>query len=106
MVVYIKLLLYFFLTMAAAPGSFLLTNNSQYIGVIDRIEGNNAVILLEEIGVELILPAQALGEFVEKDQWLLFQLEEGKPVRIHSLPAVKEERQEKMIDLVDRLRKK
>lgn len=92
--------------MAAAQESFLLTGNSQYTGVIDRIEGNNAVVLLEEIGVELPLPAQGLGEFAEKDQWLLFRLEEGKPVRVHPLPAVKEDRKTKVIDLVDRLRKK
>ncbi len=104
MVVSIKLLLTFFLTLAAASESFLQTNNSQYIGVIDRMEGNSAVILLEEIEVELVLPAQGLGEFAEKDQWLLFQMEKGKPVSIHSLPEVKEERKTKMMVLIDRLR--
>ena len=95
-------MLYLFLTALTAPELYP-SLNSQYTGVVDRIEGDAAVILLEEIGEEIILPVQSLGTFIEENQWVLVHVKEGKPVMIRSLPRVNEERQTEISDLLDRL---
>ena len=102
MKLHITIMLCFFLTALAAPELYP-SLNSQYTGVVDRFEGDAAVILLEEIGEEIILPVQSLGAFIEENQWVLVHVKEGKPVMIRSLPRVNEERQTEISDLLDRL---
>lgn len=48
-------------------------------GILDRIEdGRHAVILVEDEGVELVLPATCLPEGSRIDSWLTIGAEQGQ----------------------------
>lgn len=73
----IALLISLYLTGIVVP-AFYLNDEMLFVGVVDRLEGDLAVVLLEEAGEELVLPTEKLGEFAEKDTWLLIRIENGE----------------------------
>lgn len=75
-------------------------------GILDRIEdGRHAVILVEEEGIELILPANRLPEGSRINSWFTIDAENGQLMMAldEELSLAKSEQAE---ELMARLRKK
>lgn len=75
-------------------------------GILDRIEdGRHAVILVEEEGIELILPANRLPEGSQINSWFTIDTENGQLMMAldEELSLAKSEQAE---ELMARLRKK
>lgn len=73
-------------------------------GVIDRIEGNTATILIESEGRELTLKAEELPEGATEDTWLSLETEDEKVVSVEIDEKETEERKESAEDMMRRLR--
>lgn len=85
---------------------FITTNEKLFIGVVDRIEEDYAVILLEEEGDELELPIEEMGLFAERGKWLLIHKEDQKLIILRSLVFYEQVRKKQINDLLEELHDK
>jgi len=98
----IVLLISLYLTGMITP-AFYMNDETFIVGVVDRLEGDLAVILLEEAGEELVLPAEKLGEFAEKDTWLLIRIESGELEILGSLDSLEKARLKLVNNIMEKL---
>ena len=73
-----------------------------YIGVVDRIEGSQVVILFEDARKEIILEK---NEQLNEDKWFLFYWREKEPFILKALTEIESERKLKSKQLLEKLRK-
>lgn len=85
---------------------FTKSNEKLFIGVVDRLEGDYAVILLEEEGGELELPVEEMGPFAERGKWLLIHKEDEKLTILRSLLFYEQVRKRQINNLLERLHDK
>ncbi|HLS34621.1 MAG TPA: DUF3006 domain-containing protein [Bacillota bacterium] len=75
-------------------------------GVLDRIEDNQAVILIEEIGEQFTLPQEELPSNSEEGTWFSIKQEHGKFTIIEIDEPLTKEKQAQSADLMSQLRAK
>lgn len=76
------------------------------IGVVDRIEGEKAVILLEERQEEITVTKEKLATSVQKDNWLLVFMTEADPIVFITLDELENNQKNKSTKLLEYLRQK
>ncbi|TWT02393.1 DUF3006 family protein [Planomicrobium sp. CPCC 101079] len=76
-------------------------------GMLDRIEdGSNAVILLEEYGREIVIPASQLPEGSQVHSWFTITMNEGEVVSIEVDENLAKAKAARAKNLMQRLRSK
>ena len=98
----IALLISLYLTGFAAP-VFNMNNETLFVGVVDRLEEDLAVILLEDAGEELILPTEKLGNLAAKDRWLLIRITNEEPEILGSLDSLEQARLKLINTIMEKL---
>lgn len=73
-----------------------------YIGVVDRVEEGQTVILFEDAGEEIILEK---NEQLKENKWFLFYWRENEPLILKALPEMESERKMKTKQLLEKVRK-
>lgn len=76
------------------------------VGMVDRIEGEKAVILLEKMQEELLAEKQLLGVPARKGSWLLIDLRNRQPRVVKELPQLERVHKQKSKELLEKLRRK
>jgi bifunctional DNA-binding transcriptional regulator/antitoxin component of YhaV-PrlF toxin-antitoxin module len=81
--------------------SIYLLQSYVFIGVVDRTEGDQVVILVEDAGEEIILEK---NEQFKEGKWFLIYWRDNKPLILKSLPVINSERKIKAKQLLEELR--
>lgn len=85
--------------------SLLQDNNVTVHGVLDRIEGEKAVILIEELNEQWIVPKKQLPKQSKQQMWFNIQ-HEGDKIQIISIDQEKTDKErEKSEHLIKKLKK-
>ncbi|WP_339227147.1 DUF3006 domain-containing protein [Oceanobacillus sp. FSL K6-2867] len=63
-----------FIVYVVASNHYYEEKGRKFIGVIDRFENNQAVILIEELGEEIIVNRKLLPSEIEANMWLRFEI--------------------------------
>lgn len=74
--------------------------------VIDRFEGNTAVLLLGEAETKLNVPRPSLPKKAKEGDWLKVEIADGKVVSAEIDEEETTRRRQRIIGLMDKLRKK
>ncbi|MHA6251515.1 DUF3006 family protein [Oceanobacillus sp. CAU 1775] len=85
------------------PEEIIKQSESFTIGVVDRVEGNYAVILLEEEEKELIVPT---NRHTKEGKWLLIYLETEEPLILWTLDEYENKQKMKIQHLHEKLLQK
>lgn len=99
----IAILISLYLTGIVVP-AFFMNDETLTAGVVDRLEGDLAVILLEEAGEEFVLPTEKLSEFAEEDTWLLIRIESGELEILGTLDSLEQVRLKLVNNIMEKLR--
>ena len=74
------------------------------IGVVDRIEGEKAVVLLEQKGEELMISNERFSHMFAKGSWLLLALRNNDPIMVIELAGLADRQRKKSHTLIGELR--
>jgi hypothetical protein len=76
------------------------------VGVVDRVEGEKAVILVEERNEEFIVHTEKMSMLAQENEWYLLSLKEKEAVLLKALPKLTREQRQKSNQLTEKLRNK
>lgn len=76
------------------------------IGVVDRIEGGKAVVLLEQKGDELVISTERFDHIITEDSWLLLTVRNNEPIILIELAGLADRQRKKSNTLIGELREK
>lgn len=85
------------------PEEIIAQHDYLSFGVVDRVEGEIAIILLEDEEKEIRIP---MKRQIEEDKWLLIYWNNNQPHFLWSLDNYKKERQENSQTLIEKLHQK
>lgn len=85
------------------PEEVIAAHDFLSLGVVDRVEGNVAIILLEDVEKEIQVYA---NRYIKEGEWLLIYWSDKQPFILASLENYEKERQEKIKVLQEKLREK